>query len=226
MNEYFDYFSDIEQYFCRRRGTNLMVSTIDWALMEVWKEAGIPLEAIFRGIDATFDKWDKRQSKTRKVNGLGFCAQEVLAAAEEMREAEVGSRPKKQESTLPADEVADYLKRNAELVEKARASLPQSAQQLATETAGTLRDLAAKESRNFEDMERRLTVMEDKLFAALLASTPDEQLVNVRADAEREMSAYRRNMSAAQIEQLQKQYVHKRLLEKYGLPRLSLFYMS
>jgi hypothetical protein len=32
-------------------------------------------------------------------------------------------------------------------------------------------------------------------------------------------------MIAAQIEQLHKQYIHKKLLEKYGLPRLSLFYM-
>jgi hypothetical protein len=58
-----------------------------------------------------------------------------------------------------------------------------------------------------------------------LAQTPDEQLVAVRAEADRELAPYRRNMSAPQIEQLQKQYVHKRLLEKYGLPRLSLFYM-
>lgn len=226
MDNYFNYFTDIEEHFQKRRGTILLLSTLDWALIETWKDAGIPLEAVLRGIDATFDKWDKKPSKTRKVNGLGFCAQEVLAAAEEMTEAEVGARPAKQESSLPADEVAEYLRRNAELVEKARAGLPGSVQQLASDTAGTLRELAGQESRNFEDLERRLTVMEEKLFAALLASTPDEQLVSVKADAEREMSAYRRNMSAAQIEQLQKQYVHKRLLEKYGVPRLSLFYMS
>jgi hypothetical protein len=76
-----------------------------------------------------------------------------------------------------------------------------------------------------EDLERRLTVMEDKLFAVLLASTPDDQIIEVRAEADRDLAPYRRKMSGAQIEQLQKQYVHKRLLEKYRLPRLSLFYM-
>ncbi len=227
MENYFNYFTDIEEHFQRRRGTILLLSTLDWALIETWKDAGIPLEAVLRGIDATFDKWDKRPSKTRKVNGLGFCAQEVLAAAEEIKEAEVGSaRPIKPESALPADEVADYLKRNAELVEKSRAALPVPVQQLATETVVTLRELAAQNSTKFEDLERRLTVMEDKLLAALLAATPDEAIVAARADADRELAAYRRTMSAGQIDQLQRQYLHKRLLERYGLPRLSLFYMQ
>jgi hypothetical protein len=76
-----------------------------------------------------------------------------------------------------------------------------------------------------EDLERHLTVLEQKLFAALLASTPDEQLVSVRTEADRELARYRRKMPGPQIDQLHKQFVHKRLLEKYGVPRLSLFYM-
>jgi hypothetical protein len=226
LDNYFNYFTDIEEHFQRRRGTILLLSTLDWALIETWKDAGIPLEAVLRGIDATFDKWDKRPTKTRKVNGLGFCAQEVLAAAEEIREAEVGTaRSTKPESSLPADEVGAYLKRNAEAVEKSRPRLPAAVQQLAAESIATLRELAGSGSTNFEDLERRLTVLEDKLLAALLASTPDEVLVAVRADADRELASFRSKMSAAQIDQLMKQYIHKRLLERHGLPRLSLFYM-
>ncbi|MGH9496069.1 MAG: hypothetical protein ACRD3B_13805, partial [Candidatus Sulfotelmatobacter sp.] len=93
--------------------------------------------------------------------------------------------------------------------------------------AKSLRELAegVGEKTRLEDLERRLTVLEDKLFAALLASTPDEELVAIRAEADRDLSPYRSKMSGPQIDQLQKQYVHKRLLEKYRLPRLSLFYM-
>src|SRR4030095_10656277 len=114
------------------------------------------------------------------------------------------------------------------------ARLPQtgaiSGQTLTRESAATLHELAADlESKNtlprLEDLERRLTVLEEKLFAVLLASTPDEEIVTIRAQADRELSPYRRKMPAAQIDQLQKQYMHKRLLEKHGLPRLSLFYM-
>jgi hypothetical protein len=95
-------------------------------------------------------------------------------------------------------------------------------------TVGTLRELASDlESTppRLEDLERRLTALEESLFAVLLAATPHDEIVAVRAEADREMSPYRRKMSAAQIDQLRRQYVHKRLLEKYGLPRLSLFYM-
>jgi len=78
---------------------------------------------------------------------------------------------------------------------------------------------------DLEDLERRLTVLEEKLFAVLHAAAPDDLLLQIRAAADRELAPYRRKMPAAQIDQLQKQYIHKRLLEKYGLPRLSLFYM-
>ena len=91
MEAYFNYFTEIEEHFQRRRGTLLLLSPLDWALMETWKDAGIPLEAVLRGIDVTFEKWERRPRKTRKVNGLAFCAQEVLASAEELKEAAVGS---------------------------------------------------------------------------------------------------------------------------------------
>ena len=83
----------------------------------------------------------------------------------------------------------------------------------------------AKRATHLEDLERRLTVLEEKLFALLLASSPDDEMVSVRTEADRDLAPYRRKMSAAQIDQLQRQYIHKRLLEKYRLPRLSLFYM-
>src|SRR5438309_11404994 len=83
---YFNYYTEIEEHFCRRRGTLLTVSTLDWALMTTWKDAGIPLEAVLRGIDEAFEKYACRPSKTQKINGLAYCAQAVLTAAEEMKE--------------------------------------------------------------------------------------------------------------------------------------------
>jgi len=68
-------------------------------------------------------------------------------------------------------------------------------------------------------------VAEEKLFAALIAASPDSALYEVRSEADRDLAPYRRKMTAPQIDQLQKQYIHKRLLEKYQVPRLSLFYM-
>ena len=227
MENYFNYFTEIEEHFQRRRGTLLILSTLDWALIETWKDAGIPVEAVLRGIDATFDKYDRRPVKTRKINGLGYCSQEVLAAAEDIKEAAVGSEraPEKQEA-LQTSEIAAYLRKNSGLFTKA--AVPENAGTLVREQAQTLEQLAAATEgapANLEDLERRLTVMEEKLFAALMAGTSDDALVEIRAQADRDMAPYRSKMSAAQIDQLLKQYINKKLLERYKLPRLSLFYL-
>ena len=234
MENYFNYFTEIEEHFQRRRG-RIHLSPLDWALIETWKDAGIPLEAVLRGIDAAFDKFEQRPSKSQKVNSLAYCAQAVLVAAEDMKEAAVGTasvQRGERPSGFQTSDIVAFLRRNAEQLEAAE--LPErtgvAGQPLARETAKTLREIAseleaAKVLPRLEDLERRLTVAEEKLFAVLLAATPDEQIVAARAEADRELAPYRRKMPSAQIEQLQKQYVHKRLLEKYGLPRLSLFYM-
>ena len=211
METYFNYFTEIEEHFQRRRGTVLLLSPLDWALMETWKDAGIPLEAALRGIDATF-----------------YCSQAVLASVEEMKEAAVGAAPSESKNTgLDQSAVVEYLNRNAGQLDQVQ--LPATAQTLAQETASTLRTLAGSLSQDrllsMEDLERRLTVMEEKIFAALLAATPDDVLLAVRTEADRDLAPYRRKMSAPQIEQLHKQYVHKRVLEQYHVPRLSLFYM-
>ena len=93
LQNYFNYFTEIEEHFQRRRGTLLMLSTLDWALIETWREAGVPLEAVLHGIDAAFDKYDARKSRARvhRVNGLGYCAQEVMQATEDMKEAATGT---------------------------------------------------------------------------------------------------------------------------------------
>ena len=230
MENYFNYFTEIEDHFQRRRGTLLLLSPLDWALMETWKDAGIPLQAVLRGIDVTFEKWERRSRKTRKVNGLAFCAQEVLASAEELKEAAVGAPAhdkEKRDAGLDQSAVAEYLTRNASQLDQLQ--LPGSAQALAQQTAATLlglaESLALGTAVQMEDLERRLTIAEEKLFAALLAATPDEALYQVRSEADRDLAPYRRKMTAPQTEQLQKQYIHKRLFEQYQVPRLSLFYM-
>ena len=235
LENYFNYFTEIEERFLQRRGGGLLLSTLDWALIETWKDAGIPLQAVLRGIDAAFDRYEQRPVKTRKVNSLAYCSQEVLSAAEDMKEAAVGAATDesaaKPHQGFEAETVAAFLLRNAESVEAAKIPPTNglSAQPLLREAATTLRQLAdearTKWPTRLEDLERRLTVLEEKLLAMVLTATPDGELVAIRAQADRDLAPYRRKMSAPHIEQLQKQYINERLLEKYRLPRLSLFYM-
>lgn len=233
MENYFNYFTEIEEYFQRRRGSLLLLSTLDWALIETWREAGVPLEAVLRGIDAAFEKYEARKAhaRVRRVNGLAYCTQEVMAAVEDMKEASIGTASAhKDEGPAPGFEperIAAHLELCSE--ELGAATLAEIAQPTAQEMSQRLRGLAMGvrvEQPDLEELERTLTVMEEKLFATLMTTTPEADLLTVREQAARELAPYRRRMQAIQIRQIEQQFLHKRLLEKYKLPRLSLFYMS
>ena len=121
MENYFNYFTEIEERYLQRRGGGLLLSTLDWALIETWKDAGIPLAAVLRGIDEAFDRYDQRPTKAKKINSLAYCSQAVLVAAEDMKEAAVGAstdaQPKSRAGEgFEPEVVARYLQRNAELL--------------------------------------------------------------------------------------------------------------
>jgi hypothetical protein len=228
VQNYFNYFTEIEEHFQRRRGSLLLLSTIDWALIETWREAGIPLPAVLQGIDAAFDKYDARKNKARvrKVNGLAYCAQEVISAMNAMQEAAVGAapaRPSTEEQGFEQERIAAHLEGAAQQLRTAaqKESLAEIADRLQTLAADTRAKLP-----HLEEMEQSLTVLEEKLFAILLTGTPESELVALRQQAAAELAPYRSRMPAMQIRQVEQQFLHKRLLEKFALPRLSLFYMS
>ena len=253
LMNYFNYFTEIETRFQQRRGSILMLSTLDWVLIESWKQAGVPLEAVLRGIDNAFDNYDEQRARLgnrrqRQVNGLAWCAQAVLEATEQFREASVGTAPAaalrialprvrlRSRRASPATSRATPLCYTA-----AAGNLASPANAAATESAARLRALSADllSSRSvakgsaasadpapsLEDLDRTLSVLEEKLVAALLTATPEAQLVALREQAARSLAPYRGRMQAVQIKQVQQQFLEKRLLEAHALPRLSLFYM-
>jgi hypothetical protein len=237
---YFNYFTEIEERFQQRRGALLLLSTLDWALIDIWKEAGIPLDAVLRGIDAAFDKYEARQKKgrMRQINGLAWCAQAVMEAAEELREAAAGTAAPKpegaeaRESGFEHERVAAHLEAAALALDGAAVATGACAA-----TAVRLRELAAAVrspesaqhsavANDLEALERTLTVLEEKLYASLTAAAPEDLLVRLKEHAARELAPYRARMGAVQLRQVEHQFVQKQLLVHYNLPRLSLFYMS
>jgi len=238
---YFNYFTEIEDRFQQRRGALLLLSTLDWALIETWREAGIPLDAALRGIDAAFDKYEARYKAVRRggrrINGLAWCAQAVMEAAEELREAAAGTATKSsepRETGFEHDRVAAHLETAATALDAATV-----APEACTLTATRLRELAAAVRgdttssaddsaavKDLEALERTLTVLEGKLFAAINAAAPEDLLVRLKEHADHELAPYRSRMGATQIRQVKQQFEQKQLLVHYNLPRLSLFYMS
>ena len=219
---YFNYFTEIEEHFQRARGTSLFcLSPLDWALVDAWKNAGVPLEAVLRGIAAAFEKWRGRKKKTQMVNSLTFCAQAVLTEAQVMAgTAERPAAARESKPPFPLDDLREYLSRNAAA---ARQAGPDYA-----EVASALERLAAEAEehyRDLEDLERHLTVLEEKAIAAARNRQSEEQLLDAHRELDAQLRPYRSKMTAAHLAMLEKQYLERNLLETVGLPRLSLFYM-
>ena len=215
---YFNYFTEIEEHFQRVRGTSLfLLSPLDWALIETWKNGGVPLEAVLRGIDAAFEKWRSRKVKTQMVNSLAFCAQAVLTEAQQMANASAAPARKEAAALFPVEDLRAYLERNV-------AALPDGYGEIAT----ALQRLAAEIERHASDLESlelRLTVLEEKMIAVARGRQSEEDLLEARRELDRQLRPYRGKMTADQLTMLEKQYLDRHLLEKAGLPRLSLFYM-
>jgi hypothetical protein len=215
---YFNYFTEIEDHFQRARGTSLfLLSPLDWALIESWKNSGVPLEAVLRGIDTAFEKWRSRKVKTQMVNSLAFCAQAVLSEAQVMAGAKPARTRKETAPPFGLEELRSYLKNNAVALAPQYAEIAASLERLAGEVEQHYNDLEA--------LEQRLTVLEEKMIAAARTRQTDEQLLEARQELERQLRPYRGKMTADQLAMLEKQYLERNLLEKSGLPRLSLFYM-
>lgn len=219
MINYFNYYTEIEEHFQRARGTSLfLLSPLDWALVESWKNSDVPLEAVLRGIDAAFEKWRSRRIKTQQVNSLAFCSQAVLTEAAVMSGAAPARAPRESTPPFPLSDLRRYLENNADAVRAAgQDEIAQSLDRILADLDTHYADL--------EDLERLLTVLEEKMMASARNGQTEQQLLDSRRELDAQLRPYRGKMSAPQIAMLEKQYLERILLEKARLPRLSLFYL-
>ena len=175
---YYNYFTEIEEHFQKTRGTSLfLLSTLDWALAGTWKDAGIPLEAVLRGIDAAFEKWRSRKVKTQMVNSLAFCAQAVMTEAQVMAGA-IPARAKETAPPFPLDDLRRYFATNSEVL---RAKSNPAFQEIAAALDRLTAEME-QHYQNLEELEQRLTALEDKMVAAARVAQTDEQLLAARRD--------------------------------------------
>jgi hypothetical protein len=235
---HFNYFTEIENYFWRKRGAHLLVSPLDWAIMETWQKAGVPLEAVMKGIDRAFESYERsRRGAGKPLKSLAYCTDAVLDAAEEQLEAAAGSAPKNGNAVakepFPRDELRIYIAKNAAQIRSvatdtgpAIRGLAERLEEIAESLSGMATLLDSPGALDFEDLERRLTTLDDKLQATLTSQANEERMLEIRRAMDGQLAAYRRKMKAEQIALVEKQYLQKRLLEEFGLPRLSLYYFS
>jgi hypothetical protein len=216
---YFNYFTEVEERFQQARGTSLfLLSPLDWALIESWKNSGVPLEAVLRGIDIAFENARARRSKVERVNSLAYCAQAVLKEAQRIAD-NLPASPAPSEPALPADSIRNHLASAASTLDAAPGfeSIARSVHELIAHLDDLLRDL--------QDLDLRLTALEDKMSAIARTRLTDDDLFAMRRELEAQLRPYRSRMTADQISRLEKSFLDRMVYEKLALPRLSLFFV-
>ncbi len=219
---YFNYFTEVEEHFQRARGTSLfLMSPLDWALLESWKNAGIPLEAVLRGIDAAFDKWRARKNKTQAVNSIAYCTQAVMKEAQAMADNAAGlvSQGGEAAAPFPIEQVRKHLETAAATL----AALDGFAE-IAQALQATL-DTIEEHFADPEQLDQRLTALEDKMAAIARTRLSDDDLFQMRRDLDFQLRPYRSKMTADQLARLEKSFLDRKVYEHCSLPRLSLFYL-
>jgi hypothetical protein len=251
---YFNYFTEIEETFVRRRGKHLLVSPLDWSLMESWKKLGIPLHVVLRGIEKSFDSYESRP-RNRSVKTLYYCQEEVEAQFKEWTESQTGAHAKDSTAEdgardsnaeaasdegasrglpFPRAVISAHLSESREELRRAldlrtERSCDDALCEALERAAARLEELASGFERSAnpdaEALESSLADIEALLDRALRESLSEETLEEARASASAQLKPYRARMERATYEQTLENLLAKALRERAGLPRLSLFYL-
>jgi len=244
---YFNYFTEVEDEFVRRRGKQLLISPMDWSLVESWKSAGIPLHIVLRAINEAFDAYDKRGQKHRKVNSIFYCQQQVESDFADYRLAQVGgegTQPQaveesstttssKKPESFPKTVLFGFLERCEGDLRAAEVRASES-KKTALESAiararARIREITSEieivSSVDAEGLERDLDSVDRIILEAARENLDPDEIQNIRKEGESQLRSYRKKMDKAIYEQTVQNFISRRLREMNGIPRMSLFYL-
>lgn len=230
---YFNYFSEIEELFIRRRGRNLLLSPLDWALIETWQERAVPLHVILSAIETVFDGVDKQPvgAKKRPIKSLTYCREEIEAQHAAWLERQIGKNgdggkvqsPKSSESNLFFDEtIAAHVEKVLFQLNEARRETDGKLGEVLDEVLKRLNALASDSRLTAETLERTLDALDAAIDAALLSEAADDE---TKAEIRKQLAGYRGKMEAGALERTFDLMLLKRLRETAQIPRLSLFHL-
>lgn len=223
---YYNYFTEIEETFARRRGRSLLLSPLDWTLMESWQERGVPLHLVLRSVEKVFDNADKQPHRKRSIKSLAYCKEEVEAQYAEWLEAQVGKSDDAEPDAPATDEFAvdEIMLHLAEgrrrLIEIAETAADAHLREACLRGAARLEELDAAEGA--ERVEESLAQIEAMLDDSLLGSV---DAAEARVEIENSLTEYRNTMDPESYQNTLRLMLLKKLRQRAGVPRLSLFYL-
>ena len=209
---YFNYFTEIENFYQTKRESFTLISSLDWVLIENWQEQGIPLEIVLKGIDRAFSR------SKRRINSLAYCIRAVDEVLHEDKEARI-EKPDLPE--IPREETQRYLDTLAEKTATLSLTFPEFAPRIASITEA----IRGVDPSNFRDGEQTLMALEERLIAILKVASPESTIHEIQQDVTADLAPCRATMTAEQLSMLEQQLWRRKLMERYNLARLSLFYL-
>ena len=221
MINYFNYFTEIEEHFSRQRGRHLFVSPLDWCLIELWKDSGIPLHVVLRGIDRSFES---SAARGRKLPGtLYYCHPAVTEAFEEHQTAHVGAAEQDRvadASAFTKDQVEELLD---ELSRVLSSEEGESFRRAIDRLRGLREELGKQAHPNFEEVDRSLSHVAGLVAEALLGRMDRESVKEFRKSVRKDLRVYRKYLSEKAYKELFESYLSRKVIEDSELPSFSLF---
>jgi len=199
---YFNYFTEIERFYQSKRASFTLLSTLDWVLIENWKEQGVPLEVVLKGIDRAFSR------AKRRINSLAYCVKAVEEVCEERKQLQV-----------EAPDLPDFQQ------EELNAYIAKLADDVVRVDEGIAASIRSLDTTDLRIAEQSLSALEEKLIAKLKFTAPDATMMEIKREVDEELNPFRSTMTAAQLMMLEQQMWRRKLLERHNVPRLSLFYL-
>ena len=225
MDNYFNYFTEVEEHFIRRRQKHLLVPPLDWCLIELWKNSGIPIHVVIRGIDRSFETARSRRASPRS---LSYCHPAVTQAFEEHQRAMVGSG---EEESGPDDFQGRGVDgaRVLEHVDRLTSTLRERPEDFDA-PLGLLSSLR-QEIRTREQLDGRQIDQDLNHIGVLVAEVlrdamERKRLRSLRSEVRKEMKIYKRHLSRELFQRMEENCLHRKLRESANLPEFGLLAMQ
>lgn len=234
---YFNYFTEVEEAFVCLRGAPMLISPLDWSIVESWKNMGIPLHVVLRGINKSLGNYNPDLNRGKRVNTILYCHQEVIANFKDYVESQVGGsigeEPRGQSAVFPRKELIDFINCRRKELQQARVrafeqgccNLKEVLGRASARLADIAGELESAMTLNTEALEQDLTLLEEMIYEGLRRDASQSELEKLSAEAESQLRPHKKRMETEMYKQTLENYIAKRLRELHFIPRLSLFYM-
>jgi hypothetical protein len=219
---YYNYFTEIEDTFVRRRGKHLFLSPLDWALIDGWKERGIPLHIVIRSIESVFDVFDRQPAGTRTIKSLFYCREEIESQYLEWLNSRVGSTDGEATAQFPRDAIEAHIN---DAIAKLRNVNYEPLVEDTYRAVARLEELHTNLTADTESIDGTLGDIEKVLDRALLANWDKQSLKKIEKEIASELRPYKAEMEPDTYRNTLELMLLKRLREEAGVPRLGLFYI-